>query len=65
MGQGPILDFDKSTRETLNPADAVWLDNFSVTNITPVCFLDALPDLEKQIENHVFVGNGICEFQVC
>ncbi len=63
MGQGQILVFDKSTLESLNPDDAVWLYNFSLTNITPQCFLETLPDREKQIENHVFVGSEPREFQ--
>jgi hypothetical protein len=63
MGQGPNLLFDKSTRESLNPDDAVWPDDFPLTNITRLCFPEALPDLEKQIENHVCVGTEIRQFQ--
>lgn len=49
MTQGPILIFDKSTLESLNPDEAVWLDNFFRTNITPLFFIEVLADLEKQV----------------
>jgi hypothetical protein len=49
MAQGPILIFDKSFLESLNPDEAVWLDNFFLTNITPLFFVETLADLEKQV----------------
>ena len=49
MSQGPILIFDKSALESLNPEEAVWLDNFFRTNITPLFFIEVLADLEKQV----------------
>jgi len=49
MAQGPILIFDKSTLESLNADEAVWLDNFFSTNITPLFFIETLADLEKQV----------------
>jgi hypothetical protein len=49
MAQGPILIFDKSTLESLNLDEAVLLDNFYVSNITPLSFIECLADLEKAI----------------
>jgi hypothetical protein len=48
---GPVLIFDKSTLESLNPDQAVWLDNFFFCNITPLFFIETLADLEKSIKN--------------
>ena len=48
---GPILIFDKSTLESLNIDEAVWLDNFFLTNITPLFFIETLADLEKQVRS--------------
>ena len=44
---GPTLIFDKSLLESLNPDEAMWLDNFFVCNITPLFFIETLADLEK------------------
>ncbi len=46
---GPILIFDKSTLESLNPDEALWLDTFFLSNITPLFFIEILADLEKEI----------------
>jgi hypothetical protein len=46
---GPILIFDKSLLESLNPDEAMWLDNFFNTNITPLFFIETLADLEKEV----------------
>lgn len=46
---GPILIFDKSTLQSLNPDESVWLDNFFLTNITPLFFIETLADLEKEV----------------
>jgi hypothetical protein len=51
MAQGPILIFDKSTLQSLNPDEAVWLDNFFLTNITPLFFIETLADLEKEVRS--------------
>ncbi|MFY9826780.1 MAG: hypothetical protein WAM82_35830 [Thermoanaerobaculia bacterium] len=48
MAPGPVLIFDKSSLESLNRDEAVWLDNFFVTNLTPLFFVETLADLEKQ-----------------
>jgi len=48
---GPILVFDKSALESLNPDESVWLDNFFQTNITPLFFIETLADLEKQLHS--------------
>ena len=47
----PILVFDKSALESLNPDESVWLDNFFQTNITPLFFIETLADLEKQLHS--------------
>ena len=41
--------FDKSFLESLNPDEAVWLDQFFLSSITPLFFVETLADLEKQI----------------
>ena len=46
---GPIIIFDKSVLESLNPDEAHWLDNFFLTNITPLFFIETLADLEKEL----------------
>jgi hypothetical protein len=49
MALGPILIFDKSMLQSLNPNEAVWLDNFFLTNITPLFYVETLADLEKDV----------------
>lgn len=44
-----MLIFDKSFLESLNPDEAVWLDNFFLTSITPLFFVETLADLEKHV----------------
>lgn len=44
---GPILIFDKSTLQGLNLDESAWLDNFYLSNITPLFFIETLGDLEK------------------
>ena len=51
MPQGPILIFDKSSLESLNLNEAVLLDNFYMSNITPLFFVECLADLEKSIRS--------------
>ena len=46
---GPIIIFDKSVLESLNPDEAVWLDHFCLANITPLFFIETLADLEKEV----------------
>jgi len=45
---GPILVFDKSFLESLTLDESVWLDNFFLSNITPIFYVETLADLEKQ-----------------
>ena len=49
MAQGPILIFDKSTIQTLTVDESVLLDNFYMSNITPVFFAECLADLEREM----------------
>src|ERR1700676_2472775 len=51
MSQGPFLIFDKSSLESLNLDEAVMLDNFYISNITPLFFVECLADLEKAIRS--------------
>jgi hypothetical protein len=51
MPQGPIIIFDKSSLESLNLDEAVLLDNFYMSNITPLFFVECLADLEKTIRS--------------
>src|SRR5271166_104277 len=51
MSQGPSLIFDKSALESLNLDEAVFLDNFYRSNITPLFFIECLADLEKAIRS--------------
>lgn len=48
---GPTLIFDKSVLESLNPDEALWLDTFFITNITPLFFIETLADLEKEMRS--------------
>jgi hypothetical protein len=44
---GPVLSFDKSFLESLTQDEAMWLDNFFLTNITPTFYVETLADLNK------------------
>ena len=46
--RGPFLLFDKSSLESLNFDEAVMLDNFFASVITPLFFVECLADLEKK-----------------
>ena len=47
MPGGPSLIFDKSSLESLNLDEAVLLDNFYSSVITPLFFVECLADLER------------------
>jgi hypothetical protein len=49
MSQGPVIIFDKSTLESLSVDESVILDNFYLSNITPVFFVECLADLEREM----------------
>jgi hypothetical protein len=51
MAQGPSLIFDKSTLESLNLDEAVMMDNFYMSTITPLFFVECLADLEKVVRS--------------
>ena len=51
MNFGPILIFDKSALQSLSADEAVWLDNFFQSNLTPLFFIETLADLEKQMKS--------------
>jgi len=52
MPQGPSLIFDKSSLESLNLDEAALLDNFYMSTITPLFFVECLADLEKNISSN-------------
>lgn len=49
MSIGPIVIFDKSALQALNPDEACWFANFYSHNITPLFFVETLADLTKQV----------------
>src|SRR5690348_7719653 len=51
MPFGPALIFDKSALESRNLDEAVLLDNFYMSNITPLFFVECLADLEKSMRS--------------
>jgi len=53
---GPTLIFDKSSLESLNPDEAMWLDTFFLSNITPLFFVETLADLEKKNKVGTYTG---------
>ncbi len=42
MPAGPILIFDKSALQALSLDESNWLDNFFMTNVTPLFFAETL-----------------------
>ncbi len=46
---GPITLFDKSFLQSLNLDEAVLFDNFFLTNISPLFYVETLADLEKKV----------------
>lgn len=51
MSLGPSLIFDKSSLESLSLDEAVLMDNFYKSTITPLFFVECLADLEKRISS--------------
>ena len=41
--------FDKSALQSFSLDESVWLENFFLTNITPLFFVESLADLEKEM----------------
>ena len=48
-GMGPVIIFDKSALQSLSGREALWLDCFYNTNITPLFYIETLADLYKEI----------------
>ncbi|OQB05245.1 MAG: hypothetical protein BWY19_01123 [bacterium ADurb.Bin212] len=44
---GPTLIFDKSFLQSLSIDESCWLDNFYLSNITPLFYIETLADLSK------------------
>jgi hypothetical protein len=51
MSTGPSLIFDKSALQGLSTDESMWLENFYITNITPLFFIETLADLEKEVRS--------------
>lgn len=51
MPQGPHLIFDKSSLESLNLDEAVLMDNFYMSTITPLFYVECLADLERKLSS--------------
>lgn len=49
LSVGPILIFDKSALQALSVDESVWLDQFFLSNITPLFYVETLADLEKEV----------------
>jgi hypothetical protein len=45
---GPIALFDKSFLQSLRLDEAVWFDNYFITNVCPLFYIETLADLEKR-----------------
>jgi hypothetical protein len=52
MPGGPSIIFDKSSLESLSLDEAVLMDNFYMSNITPLLYVECLADLEKQMRSN-------------
>lgn len=46
---GPITLFDKSFLQSLSVDESVWFDQFFLTNICPLFYVETLADLEKSV----------------
>jgi hypothetical protein len=60
MAAGPSLIFDKSSLESLNLDEAVLMDNFYMSTITPLFFVECLADLEKTIHSKSTPEQLVC-----
>ena len=47
MSDGPVIIYDKSTIQALNPAEVFCLDCHYRINVVPVFFAEVLADLHK------------------
>ncbi|MFA7300794.1 MAG: hypothetical protein WC069_00585 [Candidatus Shapirobacteria bacterium] len=45
---GPIIIFDKSALQSISLDESVFLQNFFLTNMTPIFLIETLADLEKE-----------------
>lgn len=48
---GPIILFDKSILQSLSVDESVWFDNFFLSNICPIFYVETLADLEKALRS--------------
>jgi hypothetical protein len=46
---GPITLFDKSFLQALSVNESLWFDNFFLTNVCPLFYIETLADLEKSV----------------
>ncbi len=45
---GPTIIFDKSALQMLSIDESCWLENFFISNITPLFYVESLADLSKE-----------------
>lgn len=48
---GPIILFDKSALQSFSVDESVLFDNFFLSNICPIFFVETLADLEKAVQS--------------
>ena len=48
---GPVTLFDKSFLQSLSEDESVWFDNFFLTNVCPIFYVETLADLEKKVRD--------------
>ena len=46
---GPVTLFDKSFLQSLSEDESVWFDNFFLTNVCPIFYVETLADLDKSV----------------
>ena len=46
---GPITLFDKSFLQSLSVDESMWFDNYFLTNVSPLFYIETLADLEKSV----------------
>lgn len=64
MSLGPIIIFDKSTLQSLSIDESCWLDNFFLSNITPIFYVETLSNLAKEFNNHRSSEDMVSEISV-
>jgi hypothetical protein len=61
---GPVIIFDKSALQMLSIDESCWLENFFLTNITPLFYVESLADLSKTQRDHRTPNQVVSELAV-